>query len=224
MTRLPLTHLGLPRLGLTRLTRTFAAAAAALSLAVPLPAQAQNVVRPAEEAQGNETGQLLIGLAVLGIAAHVLSRANHDRRDGDQANAGPRPAPVIDRGRGDGRPAGQGFPGQGHGNVNSPGGGFGNGNGNGHGLGHGGVNPGFAPGGPAITPATGAMLPRYCLRSYPTQTGNLMLLDGDCVSANYAFANRLPMTCAAAVQTGSGFASGFDVPCLRAEGYRLSAR
>jgi hypothetical protein len=67
------------------------------------------------------------------------------------------------------------------------------------------------------------VLPSQCLRTFKTRRGhNVREFGLGCLRNNYRFVNHLPQRCARTDRTHSGLRHGYDVKCLRAQGYRLS--
>ncbi|NDV02733.1 hypothetical protein [Pseudoroseicyclus tamaricis] len=186
------------------LTRQLIAIAAAFALVLPLPARAEEY-GARSDSNGEEIGQLLIGLAVFGIAAHVLAQASKRNKEDDT----PAPAPTARR------PAPQqpfhpGF------TRSEPG-----------------FSPdssrGFSPASPrGFSPAAPAALPRLpssCAVSFETLRGApVRIVDQDCLARRFAQTSQLPASCNRTIRIVGGVARGFDVRCLQDEGYRFSAR
>jgi len=67
------------------------------------------------------------------------------------------------------------------------------------------------------------ILPRSCIRSVNTRfVDTARMLDRRCLNNSYSFVDRLPRNCARRVWTPKGERRGFNVHCLKQNGYRIS--
>ncbi|MGZ9809258.1 hypothetical protein ACXN5S_02225 [Pseudoroseicyclus sp. H15] len=167
-------------------------------LAAAAAALALAVPAPASaETDPEAVVKFLAGVAIVGIAAHALSQSDRDDEDdGPRVNLDRPGMPHF----ADRTP---GFAPQAHEPTPRP------------------FHPGPAP---QANPGAAYLLPTSCIATYDTAQGVGRMMDGDCLSLRYDNFRRLPISCAKTVRTFGGFASGFDIPCLREEGYGFSAR
>ena len=74
---------------------------------------------------------------------------------------------------------------------------------------------------PLISHRSQRRLPRRCVENVETHWGQQRILGRDCLNQRYRHAARLPQDCAVRVFTNSGPRNGFDLRCLRDEGFRI---
>lgn len=76
---------------------------------------------------------------------------------------------------------------------------------------------------PLPNPVARNFLPRSCIRRVNTQFGDTVrMLGRRCLNNSYSFVGRLPRHCAQRVWTPNGERRGFNVHCLKQNGYRIS--
>jgi len=64
-------------------------------------------------------------------------------------------------------------------------------------------------------------LPRECLRTHRTQTGNVETLDRSCMQNEYRWTRHLPENTEQELWTSRGIRYGWDPKALKRQGYRL---
>lgn len=65
------------------------------------------------------------------------------------------------------------------------------------------------------------LLPRTCLRTVETSFGNHTILGRRCLNNNYRRISELPRRCSVRLYTDRGPVNGYDLSCLREQGYRI---
>lgn len=68
------------------------------------------------------------------------------------------------------------------------------------------------------------LLPGECLRSWKTRYNRARVFDEKCLTKNYAYTKSLPRACEVKVRAKNKKRRGFDVRCLRRNGYQLARR
>ncbi|MDC0737897.1 hypothetical protein N6L24_06380 [Cognatishimia sp. SS12] len=66
-------------------------------------------------------------------------------------------------------------------------------------------------------------LPASCLRTYHTRDGRVRMMSKYCLDRSYRHADRLPQACKTRVRTENGPRRGYQLRCLRHNGYRLAS-
>lgn len=66
-------------------------------------------------------------------------------------------------------------------------------------------------------------LPASCLRQHYTNNGRVRMMSNHCLNQNYRHVNRLPESCKIRVRTERGTQRGYQMRCLRNNGFSLAS-